>query len=74
MESTIVIVRLNAPKIFRKELVELLFKQHYAKIDIVVNQLQEARKAASRYLKELERIRILKSQKIGRETLYFNIE
>ena len=37
-------------------------------------QLQVERKAASRYLKELERIGILKSQKIGRETLYINTE
>lgn len=44
------------------------------KIDFVVNQLQVERKAASRYLRELERIGVLKSQKIGRETLYINIE
>lgn len=44
------------------------------KINFVVNQLQVERKAASRYLRELERIGVLKSQKIGRETLYINIE
>ena len=37
-------------------------------------QLQVERKTASRYLKELERIGILKSQKIGRETLYINTQ
>ena len=30
------------------------------------------RKAASRYLKELEDIGIVESQKVGRETLYIN--
>jgi Fic family protein len=74
LDATIEKVQLNAPKIYRKELVELLFEQPYAKIDFVVNQLQVERKAASRYLRELERIGILKSQKIGRETLYINIE
>ena len=74
LDATIEKVQMNAPKIYRKELVELLFEQPYAKIDFVVNQLQVERKAASRYLKELERIGILKSQKIGRETLYINIE
>jgi len=74
LDATIEKVQLNAPKIYRKELVELLFEQPYAKIDFVVNQLHVERKAASRYLKELERIGILKSQKIGRETLYINIE
>jgi len=74
LDTTIEKVQLNAPKIYRKELVELLFEQPYAKIDFVVNKLQVERKAASRYLKELERIGILNSQKIGRETLYINIE
>ena len=74
LDSTIEKVQQNAPKIYRKELVELLFEQPYAKIDFVVNQLQVERKAASRYLRELERIGVLKSQKIGRETLYINIE
>jgi predicted transcriptional regulator len=32
------------------------------------------RKAASRYLKELEDIGIVESQKVGRETLYINKE
>jgi len=53
---------------------DYLIEQPYAKIDFVVNQLQVERKAASRYLRELERIGVLKSQKIGRETLYINIE
>jgi Fic family protein len=74
LDATIEKVQLNAPKIYRKELVELLFEQPYSKIDFVVNRLQVERKAASRYLKELERIGVLKSQKIGRETLYINIE
>ena len=74
LDATIEKVQLNAPKIYRKELVELLFEQPYAKIDFVVNQLQVERKAASRYLRELERIGVLKSQKIGRETLYINIK
>jgi len=74
LDSTIEKVQQNAPKIYRKVWVELLFEQPYAKIDFVVNQLQVERKAASRYLRELERIGVLKSQKIGRETLYINIE
>ncbi len=74
LDKTIANVQQHAPKIYRKELVELIFEQPYAKIDFVVNQLQVERKAASRYLKELEKIGILKSQKVGRETLYINKE
>ena len=72
LERTIEKVQVNSPKIYKKELVELLFEQPYSKIEFVVNHLQVERKAASRYLKELERIGILESQKVGRETLYIN--
>ena len=74
LELTIEKVQVNSPKIYKKELVELLFEQPYSKIEFVVNHLQVERKAASRYLKELERIGILESQKVGRETLYINKE
>lgn len=72
LESTIETVQNEAPKIYQKELVELLFEQPYSKIEFVVNKLKVERKAASRYLKELERIGILESHKAGRETLYIN--
>lgn len=72
LESTIAEMQLIAPKIYRKELVELLFEQPYSKIEFVVNRLNVERKAASRYLRELEDLGILKSHKIGRETLYIN--
>ena len=72
LDKTIGKVQTDAPKIYKKELVELLFEQPYSKIEFVVNQLKVERKAASRYLKELEKIGVLESQKVGRETLYIN--
>lgn len=72
LELTIEKVQLNSPKVYKKELVELLFEQPYSKIEFVVNHLQVERKAASRYLKEMEKIGVLESQKVGRETLYIN--
>jgi len=74
LDNTITKVQEKAPKIYRKELVELLFEQPYSKIEFVVNRLSVERKAASRYLKELEGIGVLESQKVGRETLYINKE
>jgi Fic family protein len=74
LDHTIERVKTDASKIYKKELVELLFEQPYSKIEFVVNQLGVERKAASRYLKELEKIGILESQKVGRETLYINTE
>ena len=74
LDATIIKVQEKAPKLYRKELVELLFEQPYSKIEFVVNKLGVERKAASRYLKELEDIGIIESKKIGRETLYINRE
>ena len=72
LDSTIIQVQEKAPKIYRKDLVELLFEQPYSKIEFLVNKLGVERKAASRYLRELEHIGVVESQKIGRETLYIN--
>ncbi len=74
LETTILKVKKEAPKIYRKELIEILFEQPYSKIEFVVNKLGVERKAASRYLKQLVNIGILESQKVGRETLFINIE
>lgn len=74
LDKTVIRVQDKAPKIYRKELVELLFEQPYSKIEFVVNRLGVERKAASRYLRELETVGILESQKVGRETLYINKE
>lgn len=74
LEKTIEQVAEQAPKIYRKELVELLYEQPYSKIEFVVEKLQIERKAASRYLKKLEEIGILTSQKIGRENIFINVD
>ena len=74
LENTILLAKEKAPKIYKKELIELLFENPYSKIDFVVNKLKVERKAASRYLKEMEKIGILHSQKIGKEVIYINTE
>jgi Fic family protein len=72
LEKSIERAKEKASKIYRKELIELLFEQPYSKIDFVVKRLNVERKAASRYLKKLEETGLLKSEKIGRETVYIN--
>ncbi len=72
LTETVEIAQNKEPKIYRKELIELLFEQPYSKIDFVVQKLKVERKAASRYLKSLEKIGILTSVKIGREKIYIN--
>ena len=72
LNATLIEVQENAPKVYRKEFIELIFEQPYSKIGFVVNKLGVERKAASRYLKKLESIGVLDSQKVGRETIYLN--
>ncbi|AXG68822.1 adenosine monophosphate-protein transferase SoFic [Kordia sp. SMS9] len=73
LSETIEIVKAKEPKVYKKELIELLFEQPYSKIEYVVKKLNVERKAASRYLNKLEKIGIVTSKKIGREKIYINI-
>lgn len=66
------IINVEFPKSFNKELVELLFEQHYCKIDYVIERLNISRITASKYLKELKQIEILESKQVWKETLYIN--
>ena len=62
--------RTEAPKIYSKELIELIFRQPYCKISFIVDAGIARRKTASEYLQELERIGVLIGEKHGRETIY----
>jgi Fic family protein len=44
----------------------------YSKIDYVTTRLQVSRVTAAKYLKELEKIGILHSRRVWKETLYIN--
>jgi Fic family protein len=62
------------PKIYNKELIELLFEQPYCKSEYLEKRLSISRITASKYLKELEKIEVLKSKKVWKETLYINLK
>ncbi len=70
MDSTIQRCRQDIPKVYSKELIELIFRQPYCKIGFVVEAGIAERKTASGYLRELERIGILAGEKRGREVIY----
>ena len=74
IDTTINTVKEKTPKIYSKELVESLFLHPYCKIEHIVKELGVERKAASRYLKELERIGILESKKIGPQKIFINTD
>ena len=59
---------------YSKELIELLFIQPYTKIEFLVKSGIGERRTASKYLKQLEEIGILKSFQLWKETIYVNID
>jgi Fic family protein len=69
-DATVERCRAEAPKIYSKELVELVFRQPYCKIAFVVDAGIAKRQTASEYLQALERIGILAAEKRGREVIY----
>lgn len=73
LDNAIDLVKTEKPKIYSKELIESLFNQPYCRISTLESQLNITRFTASKYLKELEEIKLLKGEKIGRDMLYINI-
>jgi Fic family protein len=69
-EETVTLCKENVPKVYSKELIELVFTQPYCKISFLVEANIAKRQSASVYLKELERIGVLNSEKRGKETIY----
>ena len=61
-------------RVYSKELIDILFRQPYTKGQFLVEAGIARRQTAAEYLKELEKIGILKAHKIGKETLYLNVE
>lgn len=69
---TILHVRQAAPKIYSRELVDLIFDLPYCRIQNVVEKEIAGRQAASRYLKQLVDIGVLQEVTLGREKLFIH--
>jgi Fic family protein len=61
-------------RVYSKELLELIFEQPYCKTEFLVKAGIAKRQTAAEYLKELEKIGLLNSKKVGKEVLYINHE
>ena len=62
------------PKIYSKDLVEVLFMHPYTKIDFLVRALNVTRKTASKYLNQLEDIGLLEIVQIQNSKFFIHIE
>ena len=74
MKKTKQEIQEKLPKIYSKDLIEILFSHPYTKIDFLVEELGLTRQTASKYLKELENIGILESIQIKNSKFYINLE
>lgn len=72
MEATRADIQERAPRIYSKDLVEVIFKHPYCKIQFLEEAKLAKRQTASDYLRTLAELGLLKPVKIGREMYYIN--
>jgi Fic family protein len=65
-------VRQAAPKIYRHELLDLIFELPYCRIQNVTEKEIAVRQTASTYLKELVKLGVLEEKPVGREKLFIH--
>ena len=71
-KETIRYVRTELPKIYTRELVEMIFTQPYCRISNLVEARIAHRQSASKYLKEFARIGVLHELQVGKEKLFIH--
>ena len=72
MNETKTKIKSELPKIYSKDLVEILFMHPYTKIEFLVNGLGITRQTASKYLNRLEEIGIVSNIQIQNSKFYIN--
>ncbi len=73
MDATVDYVSRASPKIYSRELVEVIFTQPYSRIGNIVEAKLGNRKTASKHLKELVAKGVLDERQEGRENIYINV-
>ena len=67
-------IRQKLPKIYSKDLVEVIFEHPYCKISFLERAGIAKRQTAASYLRQLEGIGILRSEKHGRDIYFINTQ
>jgi Fic family protein len=73
MQDTVKYVQVALPKVYKRELVELLFVQPYVRIGDLVDAGLGTRKTAAGYLNQLIAAGVLREEKEGRDKLFINV-
>jgi Fic family protein len=72
MEESVRHVAATRPKIYSRELIEVIFVQPYCRMNDLVQRGIGTRKTAAKYLGDLVSAGVLQERKEGREKLYIN--
>lgn len=72
MEQTADNIKVQLPKVYSKELIEVLFKLPYTKRQHLIDAGLGTLKTVGNYLNELENKGFLRSVRVGKEKLYLN--
>ena len=75
LNETLDVAKKELPsRVYSKELIEIIFRQPYTKVQHLVEEGIAERKTAADYLKALDQAGIVKAHRIGRENLFLNIK
>jgi Fic family protein len=72
MEDTAIEIKKKLPKVYSKDLIEILFRLPYTKRQHLIDENIGNLKTVGNYLISLEENGFLKSEKVGKEKLYLN--
>lgn len=72
MEETAIEIKEKLPKVYSKDLIEILFRLPYTKRQHLIDENIGNLKTVGNYLISLEENGFLKSEKVGKEKLYLN--
>ena len=72
MDETANLIKEKLPKVYSKDLIEILFRLPYTKRQHLIDAGLGNLKTAGSYLRDLENSGFLKSVKVGKEKLYLN--
>jgi Fic family protein len=74
MWETKISLRKTLPKVYSKDLLEIIFSHPYTKIDFLVDGMWMTRQRSSRYLNELVKEWYMELMKIWKDKYFINIE
>lgn len=72
MERFINLIKINHPKMYSRELVEVLFAQPYCRVYSITEAGIVARQSASVHLQKIEALDLISGKKMGKKMVYVN--